>query len=88
MIPDDNEQSVTQERIAYFLRLLAQLRVTSRPDELPLVASGYRSEVEKMQRDVLDYLTHPATQTPAKGGWDGKDEHLDPTKALHATGPA
>ena len=66
MIHDDNDLAVTQDRIAYFLGLLAQLRVTSRPDEFPLVASGYRAEVEKMQREVLDYLTRHAVQTTAK----------------------
>jgi hypothetical protein len=59
---------VTQERIAYFLRLLAELRVTSRPEEFPLVASGYRAEVEQMQREVLDYLTHHAAQPIARAG--------------------
>jgi hypothetical protein len=68
MIQDDNELVVTQERIAYFLRLLGQLRVTSRPDEFPLVAGGYRSEVEGMQREVLDYLTRHAAQPAAKAG--------------------
>jgi hypothetical protein len=66
MIRDDNELAVTQERIAYFLGLLARLRVTSRVDEFPLVASGYRAEVEQMQEEVLDYLTRHALQTAAQ----------------------
>ena len=64
MIQNDDEQAVTQERIAYFLGLLAQLHWTARPEELPLVSSGYRAEVERMQQEVLDYLT----QRPAKAG--------------------
>jgi hypothetical protein len=44
-------------RIDHFLNPLGQLRITCRPDEFPLVAGGYRAEVEKMQREVLDYLT-------------------------------
>lgn len=68
MIRDDTELAVTQDRITYFLRLLAQLRVNSRPDEFPLVASGYRAEVEQMQADVLDYLTRHAAQPAAKAG--------------------
>jgi hypothetical protein len=63
MIQNDQELRATQERIAYFQQLLAQLRVTSDPDEFPWVASGYRTEVEKMQRAVLDYLTRHASQT-------------------------
>ncbi len=69
MIRDDNELAVTQERISYFLGLLQQFRVTARPEEFPALASGYRAEVEGMQREVLDYLTLHVTQTiPAKPG--------------------
>jgi len=67
MIQNDQELSVTQERITYFLDLLNRLRKGSRPEELALVTSGYRAEVERMQREVLDYLTQPAPQT-AKAG--------------------
>ena len=67
MIQNDQELAVTRERISYFLDLLARLRVSSRPEELPLVTSGYRAEVERMQREMLDYLTQPA-QTTAKAG--------------------
>ena len=68
MIQNDQELLVTQERISHFLDLLARLRVSSRPDELPLVSGGYRAEIERMQREVLDYLTKPASQTTAKAG--------------------
>lgn len=60
MIQNDQELKITQERITYFLDLLARLRKSSRPEELALVTSGYRAEVERMQREVLDYLTQPA----------------------------
>lgn len=62
MIRNDDELQVTQERIAYFQRLLAQLRVTAKPDEFPAVASGYRAEIERMQEEVLDYLTQHASE--------------------------
>jgi hypothetical protein len=68
MIQNDEELSATQDRISYFLRLLGQLRRTATPEEFPLVAGGYRAEVERMQREVLDYLTQPANATPAKAG--------------------
>jgi hypothetical protein len=68
MIQNDQELAVTRERIAYFLDPLARLRVSSRPEELALVSSGYRAEVERMQREVLDYLVQPAAQAPAKAG--------------------
>ena len=62
MIHNDHELQTTQERIAYFLRLLAQLRVTATPEEFPLVASGYRAEVVRMQDEVLAYLTRHASE--------------------------
>jgi len=68
MIQSDQELKVTRERVSYLLDLLARLRASSRPEELALVSSGYRAEVERMQREVLDYLTQPATQTTAKAG--------------------
>ena len=62
MIHNDDELIVTRERIAYFLDLLARLRVGSRPEELAFVLSGYRAEVERMQHEMLDYLTQPAAK--------------------------
>jgi hypothetical protein len=62
MIHNDQELQATQERIAYFQRLLAQLRVTATPTEFPLVASGYRAEVIRMQDEVLAYLTRHASE--------------------------
>ena len=67
MIQDDKELAVTQDRISHFLQLLAQLRVSSRPEEFPLVAGGYRAEVEQMQREVLDYLTRHVQPTARAG---------------------
>ncbi|HUY32147.1 MAG TPA: hypothetical protein VMV69_05155 [Pirellulales bacterium] len=67
MIRNDSELTVTRQRIEYFLQLLTQLRVSSRREEFPLVAGGYRAEVEQMQREVLDYLTLHAAQPSAKG---------------------
>ena len=67
MIQNDQELAVTRERISYFVDLWARRRQTSRPEELALVTSGYRAEVERMQREVLDYLTQPAPAA-AKAG--------------------
>jgi hypothetical protein len=36
MIHNDQELEAMQERMAYFYRLLSQLRVTARPEEFPL----------------------------------------------------
>ena len=64
MITNDQELAVTKERISYFEQLLAKLRVSARPAEFPLVASGYRAEIERMHTDVLDYLTRHASEAP------------------------
>ena len=67
MIYNDQELAAMQERIVYFQRLLAQLRVTATPEEFPAVAGGYRAELERMQDEVLDYLTrHASEPIPAK----------------------
>jgi hypothetical protein len=56
MIRNDDELAVTRERVAKFERLLEDLRKTARPDEWPDISSGYRLEIERMQREILDYL--------------------------------
>jgi hypothetical protein len=66
LIQNDQELEGMQERIIYFQRLLAQLRVTATPEEFPLVAGGYRAEIERMQAEVLEYLTrHVSEPVPA-----------------------
>lgn len=60
MIANDKEPATSKDRIEYFLKLLSQLRMTSRPEEFSLVAGGYRAEIEKMQCEALDYLTRHA----------------------------
>ncbi len=64
MIANDNELQGTRARIAEFEDLLAQMRVTARAELFPSMASGYRAEIEKMQRDVNDYLTRHVSQAP------------------------
>jgi hypothetical protein len=56
MIRNDEELAVTRERVAEFERLLVALRKTARPEEWPDLSSGYRLEIERMQREILDYL--------------------------------
>ncbi len=61
MIRDDKELAVTRERVATFERMLEELRNTARPEEWQELSSGYRLEIERMQRDILDYLVRPAS---------------------------
>jgi hypothetical protein len=63
MIANDIELDVTQERIRRFQTILRQLRVGASPAEYPLVSSGYISEIDKMQTDVMDYLKRHSTES-------------------------
>ncbi|MDI6791733.1 MAG: hypothetical protein QME81_02535 [bacterium] len=67
MIHNDQELETTQERIAYFQRLLVQLRVTATPEEFSAVASGYRAEITRMQDEVLAYLLRHASEPTSVG---------------------
>jgi hypothetical protein len=51
MIRNDQELAVTRERVALFERMLEELRETARPEERRELSSGYRLEIERMQRD-------------------------------------
>jgi hypothetical protein len=62
MIANDKELKGTRERIAYFEDLLSQMRVTARTDLFSSMASGYRAEIERMQQEVLEYLTRHVSQ--------------------------
>ena len=62
MIQNDTELKTSQQRIAYFQDLLLQLRVKASAEEFPLVSSGYRAEIEKMQEEVLEYLTRHVSE--------------------------
>ena len=70
MIHNDKELKTSQQRIAYFQDLLLQLRVKATPEEFSLVSSGYRAEIEKMQAEVLEYLTRYAGEPSVR--CDGK----------------
>lgn len=64
MIFNDQELRGTRERISAFQDLLAQMRVAAPPELFPSMASGYRTEIEKMQREVLEYLTRHVSLVP------------------------
>ncbi len=67
MIQTDQELKATQERIAYFAGLVAQFRVTTAPNELKFMASGFLDEIEKMHAEVMEYLGRHATEpSPAE----------------------
>jgi hypothetical protein len=82
MIQDDQELKVARERVTYLLDLLTRLRASARPEELPLVSGGYRAEIERMQREVVDYLTQPAFKAATK---DPEGTDRAPIKKLPQT---
>jgi hypothetical protein len=61
MIANDQELEATQERIAYFQRLLRQMRVAARPQEFSAMVGSYIAEVERMHGEVMDYLSRHAS---------------------------
>ena len=62
MIENDQELSVTLERIARFHAQVAHLRkVESDPANYHASASGFLAEIDRMQLEVRDFLSvHPA----------------------------
>ncbi len=67
MIQNDLELEGTQERIAFFCRLVANIRKVESAENFPLMASGYLAEIEKMNAEVIEYLKrHPSEIKPAE----------------------
>lgn len=67
MIQNDVELSATQERIAFFEKSIARMRVTSSPTEFPHMAGAWLAEVDKMHREVMEYLSrHDSESIPAQ----------------------
>ena len=66
MIANDQELQATFERIARFQRQLTHLRtVETNPANYRGAASGFLSEIDRMQLEVREYLsTHPAELAP------------------------
>ena len=63
MIRNDEELAAARQRVAKFERLLEELRKTARPEEWREMSSGYRLEIERMQREILDYLVQGPPDT-------------------------
>ena len=67
MINNDNELQATQERIAFFCRTLTQMRVNATPKEYRLYSNSYLAEIEKMNAEVVEYLSrHASESAPAE----------------------
>ena len=62
MIENDTQLRATRDRIADFEDVLMQLRVSASPSDFPYVAGGYIAEIERMQQELLEYLSHHASE--------------------------
>lgn len=60
MIHNDHEREEMRARVEKFEDLLTQLWKTARPEWWPALSSGYRLEIERMQGEILNYLTFGA----------------------------
>jgi hypothetical protein len=65
MIQNDVELQCTQERIAKFESWVAQFRVNVPPTEFKAMSGAYLAEIEKMHAEVIEYLSHHASETEA-----------------------
>ena len=65
MIANDQELNVTLERIARFQRQVSHLRrVETNQESYHASASGFLSEIDRMQLEVREYLSvHPGELT-------------------------
>ena len=66
MIENDQQLRTTQDRILEFQRILAQLRVSARPEEFHAVTGGYLHELQHMQDEVLTYLSSQAAASSSR----------------------
>ncbi len=61
MIANNTELQAAQERIAFFYRVLSNMRVQARSsEEYRLYYNSYLVELERMHAEVLEYLRHHA----------------------------
>ena len=65
MIQNDKELQGTQERIAFFARLVANMRTVESPENFHLMASGYLAEIEKMNAEMVEYLRRHSSEPVA-----------------------
>ena len=58
-IRNDAELAAKRARISEVLDRLAQLRSNGRPEDFARTGREARAEIERLQKEVLDYLTRP-----------------------------
>lgn len=66
MIKNDNELQASQERIAFFYKILANMRLKATPEEYHLYSNSYLVEIDKMHAEVVEYLKKHPNEMPAE----------------------
>lgn len=62
MIANDQQLETTSQRITWFQRQIAQLRKTeTNAANYRAAASGFLAELDRMQLEVREYFSQPAT---------------------------
>ena len=62
MITNDQELTVTQQRIRQFHELLLRLRQCETAGNYALMANAYLLELDKMNEEIRSYLASPPAQ--------------------------
>jgi len=66
-IQNDAELQGTQERIASFCQLVANMRQVEKSENFKSMASGHLAKIEKMHAEVREYLrSHASEPAPAE----------------------
>jgi hypothetical protein len=83
-VSEDVELRATRDRIATFYEILVSLRKTEKLSNYLLMSTGYFMEIEKMQKEIKDYLMSAPQSVEA--GADHKqcdEERLAQTAKAH-----
>ena len=72
MITNDQELQATEERVEFFYRTVANIRLRARsPEEYRQYCNGYLAEIDRMHREIMAYFErHPseAVRVTAEAG--------------------
>jgi hypothetical protein len=67
MIQNDMELKGMQERMAFFARIVAEMRVRVPAENYAAMAGAYLAEIDQMHAEVMEYLSRHASELePAK----------------------
>lgn len=65
MIENDVELQAAQEYVLRFERILTAARSTYDPEAYEAMASSYLAEIERVNKEIVEYLRHSPTREVA-----------------------